>query len=199
MKIAILASGKGTNFQALAKAVQRGYIKANLKLLITDKKKALVRKRAKALGIKDEFIDPKKYKSRLKFDKQLVKLLKKEKINLILLAGYMRILTPYFTRSFKNKIINIHPALLPAFKGVDAIERAFDYGCKLTGVTVHFVDEKVDHGPIILQEHIKIAPDMNLLKLQKKIHQIEHKLYPLAVKLIQEGKVKIKGRHVKIN
>jgi len=199
MNIAILASGKGTNFKALAKAISRGYIKANLKLLITDKEKAFVRKQAKTLRIKDRFIDPKKYKSRMEFDKQLVKLLKKEKINLIILAGYMRILTPYFIKNFKNKIINIHPALLPAFKGINAIGKALNYGCKLTGVTVHFVDEKVDHGPIILQKSVELTPGMNLKQLQEKIHRIEHKLYPLAIKLIQEGKVRIKGRHVKIN
>ena len=199
MNIAILASGKGTNFNALAKAIDRGYIEANLKLLITDKEKALVRKKAKNLGIKNEFVDPKKYKNRREFDRQLVKLLKKERINLIILAGYMRILTPYFIKNFKNKIINIHPALLPAFRGVDAIARAFDYGCKLTGVTIHFVNEKVDHGPIILQKHLKILPGMHLKQLQEKIHRIEHKLYPLAIKLIQEGRIKINGRQVKIN
>lgn len=198
MNIAVLASGNGSNFEAIAKAVKKKYIKAKIKLLITDKRGAFVRKRARRFHIADMFINSKDFKSCLSFDKTIVKLLKKEKIDLVVLAGYMRILSPHFVRSFKNKIINIHPALLPAFKGVDSIKRAYDYGCKVTGVTVHFVDEKVDHGPIILQEAVTISKKDTLKTLEAKIHRLEHKLYPKAIRLYVEKKLKIKSRNVKI-
>ncbi|MFH1504353.1 MAG: phosphoribosylglycinamide formyltransferase [Candidatus Omnitrophota bacterium] len=186
MNIAILASGNGTNLEALAKAAKKGYFKADIKLLITDKKEAFARIRAKKLGLKDIFINPKDFSSRLEFDKEIVKILKKEKTDLVTLAGYMRIISPYFVKIFKNKIINIHPALLPAFKGVRSIERALKHGSKITGVTVHFVDEKIDHGPIILQESLKIKKNETLKELEKRVHKLEHKLYPLAIKLIIE-------------
>lgn len=198
VNVAILASGNGTNFEALVKAVRRKKIKANIKLLITDKQNAFVRKRARRLGVEDIFINPKNFKSRLLFDKEIIAILQKEKISLIALAGYMRVLSPHFVKSFQNKILNIHPALLPSFKGGTAIEDAYNYGCKITGVTVHFVDEKVDHGPIILQESLKISDKITPEALEKKIHKIEHKLYPLALKLCVEKKLKIRGRHVKI-
>jgi len=198
MNIAILASGKGTNFEVLAKAVKRGYIKAEIKLLITDKEKAFVRRRAKRFKIREFFINPKNFKSRLSFDKELVKILHKEKIDLVVLAGYMRILSSVFVRSFKNRILNIHPALLPAFRGTNAIERALKYGCKLTGVTVHFVNEQIDAGPIILQKSIKIKEGTALEELEKRVHELEHKLYPLAVKLFIDKKIKIDGKNVKI-
>ena len=146
--IAVLASGSGTNFQALAKAICKQKLKAKIKLLITDKRNSFVRKRAESLGIGDIFIDPQEFKSRLEFDKKIVKILRKEKIDLVILAGYMRIISSFFVKSFNQKILNVHPALLPAFKGANAISRAFKYGCKVTGVTVHFIDEKVDHGQI---------------------------------------------------
>lgn len=198
MNLAILASGRGSNFTALVKAVQKGRIKARIKLLICDKSKAFVRKRARKLGIKECLVEPKYFKSRLDFDKKLVKILRSEKINLVILAGYMRILTPYFVKSFKNKILNIHPAILPDFKGANSIKRAFDCGCKLTGVTVHFVDEKVDHGPIILQESIALKKGMSLGKLEQRMHKLEHKLYPLAVKLFVDKRLKVKKRKVEI-
>ncbi|MDD5195432.1 MAG: phosphoribosylglycinamide formyltransferase [Candidatus Omnitrophica bacterium] len=198
MNIAVLASGNGTNFEAIVKAAKRGYIRANIKLLITDKKDAYARTRAKKLGVQDIFINPKDFYSRLEFDKSISSLLKREKINLVVLAGFMRILSPYFVRTFKNRILNIHPALLPAFRGERAIERAFGGGCKATGVTVHFVDESVDHGPIVLQEAIIIKEGETLKELEAKVHKLEHELYPLAIKLYVENRLKIKGRRVAI-
>jgi len=186
MKVAILASGKGSNFEALVKAVKKQKIKVKVKLLICDKEKAFVRKRAKKLKIPQKFVNPNDFKSRALFDKELVKILHKERIELILLAGYMRILLPHFVKNFKNKIINIHPSLLPAFRGTRSIERAYKRGCKKTGVTVHFVDEKVDHGQIILQESLEIKKGESLKRLEERIHKLEHKLYPKALKLILE-------------
>ncbi|HEC68721.1 MAG TPA: phosphoribosylglycinamide formyltransferase [Candidatus Omnitrophica bacterium] len=198
MNIAVLASGRGTNFEAIAKAVKRGFIRAKLKLLITDKENAGVRERAKKFAVKDIFIDPRNFKSRQDFDREVVRILKKEKINLVVLAGFMRIITPYFVKAFKNRILNIHPAILPSFKGVGAIERAYNYGVKVTGITVHFVDEGVDTGPIILQEALKIREKESLQSLEERIHKLEHRLYPLAVKLFSEKRLKIKGRKVEI-
>jgi len=198
MNIAILASGNGSNFEAIAKAVKRGYIKASIKVLITDKRNAFVRERTKRNNIKDIFVDPKKFKSRTAFDKEIVRILKTEKINLIVLAGFMRILSTDFVKKFQNHIINIHPALLPAFRGERAIERALKYGCKVTGVTVHFIDEKVDNGPVILQEAVKIKKGETLKSLEERVHKLEHKLYPLAIKLFTEKRLKIKNRNVEI-
>lgn len=198
MNIAILASGNGSNFEAIAKAAKRGYIKAHLKVLITNKSNAYVRIRAKRNKIKDIFINPLSFKSRIEFDRELTKILKKEKIELIVLAGFMRILCVDFVKKFKNKILNIHPALLPAFRGERAIERALKYGCKITGVTIHFIDEKVDNGPVVLQEAIKIQKGERLEHLEERVHKLEHKLYPLAIKLFAEKRLKVKNRNVEI-
>ena len=198
MNIAVLASGNGSNFEAIVQAQKRGYIKANIKLLLVNKANAFVRQRARRLGIREIFLNPKNYPQPLDFDRAIVRVLKKEKIHLVVLAGYLRVLSSYFVKSYKNRILNIHPALLPSFKGIDSIARAFRYGCKITGVTVHFVDEKVDHGPIIFQEPIRVEKGVSLSGLEKKIHQLEHKLYPLAIKLVSEKKVKIKGRYVSV-
>ena len=199
MNIAVLASGNGTNFEAIAKAVKEGTIKASLKLLITDKKDAYVRTRAKNFGVKDVFIDPKEFKKRQDFDRKAVEVLKEEAIDLVVLAGFMRIITPFFVASFKHKILNIHPALLPSFKGVDSIKEAYDYGAKVTGVSVHFVDEEMDHGPIILQEALKIGEAESLEDLEARIHTIEHRLYPEAVRLFCQGRLKVTGRKVAIS
>lgn len=194
--IAILASGNGSNFAAIAQAIKTGRIYANLKILITDKETAYVHIRAKKHKITNLYINPNNYTTREDFDKEIVKVLKKEKIDLVILAGYMRILSPYFIRQFKNRIVNIHPAILPSFKGMHAIKDAFNYGVKITGVTIHYVDEKIDHGPIILQESLKINDKITLPELEKKVHKLEHKLYPQAIKLILNNKLRINKRKV---
>jgi phosphoribosylglycinamide formyltransferase-1 len=198
MNIAVLASGNGTNFEAIAKAVRQGTIKASLSLLLTDKKDSYVRTRAKNAGVKDVFVDPKEHTTREDFDRKVVSILKEEAIDLVVLAGFMRIITPFFVGAFRNKIVNIHPALLPSFKGVDSIKEAYAYGAKVTGVTVHFVDEEMDHGPIILQEAVKIDEGEPLEGLEARIHAIEHRLYPEAIRLFCEGKLTTEGRRVVI-
>ena len=197
-KIAVLASGSGGNFEAIVRAQKRKVFNAQVALLVCDKKDAFCRVRARRLKVKEIFIDPKDHSSRESFDTTLEKILKKEKIDLVVLAGYMRILTPAFIRTFKNKVVNIHPALLPAFTGGRAIQDAFDYGVKLTGVTVHFADVQVDHGPIILQGAVAIKKGMTIERLKAAIHALEHRLYPKAIRLILGDKVKIRGRHVQI-
>ena len=197
MRIAVLASGKGTNFEAIVSAQRRGEIKkAKVALLIVDKAYAPVRERARKHGIKELFVNPGDYKSRDAFDRELIKIIKRERIDLVVLAGYMRVLSPCFVRAFNNRVINIHPALLPAFKGVDAIARAWRYGVKITGVTVHFLDEKVDHGPIIMQKSIQIREGESQESLERRIHRMEHKIYSEVIRRIVEKKIKIKGRHV---
>ncbi|MBU1998191.1 MAG: phosphoribosylglycinamide formyltransferase [Candidatus Omnitrophota bacterium] len=197
--IAVFASGKGTNFTAIAKAVKSGLVKANLSLLVCDQPKALVLKRAKKEGIKSIVIQRGGFKKRPDFENKIVAALKKEKIGLIVLAGFMRILSPAFIKLYRGKILNIHPSLLPSFKGSNAIKDAFNYGAKLTGVTVHFIDELVDHGPIILQKEVLIKNNDTLPMLEKRIHNLEHKLYPQAIRLFLKGGLKIKSRRVLIN
>ncbi|MFA5275302.1 MAG: phosphoribosylglycinamide formyltransferase [Candidatus Omnitrophota bacterium] len=194
--IAIFASGYGSNFSAIASAIKRRKIRANLALLVCDNPKAPVLKKAKkakvkaALVLKDEFL------SREDFEAKIIGHLKENNIDLIVLAGFMRILGPDLILRYKNKILNIHPALLPAFKGSHAIKDAFNYGAKVTGVTVHFVDEKMDHGPIILQQAVLIGEKDTADSLETKIHKVEHRLYPEAIKLFVEGKLKIEERRV---
>lgn len=194
--IAVFASGNGSNFQAIAEAVKKGRLKAHLRLLVCDNPKAYVLERAEKFGVKVLPIDGGNYSSKKDFEDEIIRKLKAERIDLIVLAGFMRILSPDFIRQYKNRIINIHPALLPSFKGAHAIRDAFDYGVKLTGVTVHFVDEKMDHGPIILQEALRVRAQDRLESLEEKIHQLEHNAYPRAIHLLLSGKLRIRGRKV---
>ncbi len=198
MNIAVFASGRGTNLQAIIKAIKKGKIKANLALVLSDNKNAYALKRAKRAGIKTIFIDPTQFKGREDFDREVLKYLEQEKIDLIVLAGFMRIISPALINRYPNKILNIHPALLPSFKGTHAIKDAFLYGAKISGVTVHFVDEKMDHGPIILQGEVKIKDSDTEETLEAKIHKLEHKLYPEAIRLFVEGKLKLDGRKIRI-
>jgi len=196
--IAVFASGRGTNFSAIARAIKKGKIKANLSLLVCDNPQAGVIGRAKRIGVKVALVLREDFKSKKDFETKIIQHLEENKIDLIVLAGFMRLLSSDFVKRYFGRIINIHPALLPSFKGNQGIKDAFDYGVKITGVTVHFVDEKMDHGPIILQEIVKIKENDTLETLEEKIHKIEHKIYPEAIRLFIEGKLKIEGRKVKI-
>lgn len=198
MNFAVFASGFGSNLKAIIKAVKKEKLKANLALVVSDNKKAHALKRAKRAGIKNIFIDPALYKTKEDFEQEILKQLKSEKIDLIVLAGFMRIIGDTLLNNYPDKILNIHPALLPSFKGSHGIKDAFDCGVKVTGVTVHFVDAQMDHGPVILQAAVKVEDTDTLESLEKKIHKLEHKLYPEAIRLVTEGKVKIDGRQVKI-
>ncbi|MEW6170288.1 MAG: phosphoribosylglycinamide formyltransferase [Candidatus Omnitrophota bacterium] len=196
--IAVFASGNGSNLQAIIDVIKRGKLKVNLALVISDNKDAFALVRAQKAGVKSIFINPKNFVSKEEFEKEIIKYLKQEKIDLIVLAGFMRILSKHFVRLYKNKILNIHPALLPSFKGSYGIKDAFNYGVKITGVTVHFVDSKMDHGPIVLQEAVKINKTDTLKSLEEKIHEIEHKIYPKAIKLFSLGKIRLKARRTVI-
>ncbi|UCD55045.1 MAG: phosphoribosylglycinamide formyltransferase [Candidatus Omnitrophota bacterium] len=196
MNIAVFVSGNGTNLQAIIDAISRGEIKAKIALVVSDNKDAYALARAKKANIETFILSAKGFKNREDYDKEIIKELEKRSIRLVVLAGFMRLLSPYFVRRYKNKIMNIHPALLPSFKGTHGIKDAFEYGAAMSGVTVHFVDEELDHGPIILQEAVSINESDTLETLEEKIHKVEHRLYPKAVRLFVEGKLKIKGRKV---
>jgi phosphoribosylglycinamide formyltransferase-1 len=196
MNFAVLASGRGSNLQAIIKAIEAGKIKASLKAVFSDKRDAYALAIARQAGIPVVYIDPKDFQDRESFDRSVVKRLSEFKIDFVVLAGYMRLVSIYFIRQYPGRVLNIHPSLLPAFRGMHAIKDAFDYGAKVTGVTVHMVNEEMDDGPIILQELVRIEPDDSLESLEEKIHQVEHRLYPQAIDLFVRGKLKIVGRKV---
>ncbi len=196
INIAVFCSGNGTNLQAIIDKIKSGYIKAHLRLVISDRRNAYALARAKKARIDNFFIDIKKVDSKIEFEREILKYLKKYNIDLIILAGFMRVISRELVRKYKNKILNIHPALLPSFKGTEGIKDAIDYGVKVAGPTVHFVDDGVDTGPIILQEAVEVSDDDTEDTLAKKIHEKEHIIYPKAIKLFAEGRLKIEGRRV---
>lgn len=196
MNIAVFASGNGTNLQAIIDAVNSGYIKATIAIVVSDNKDAYALERAKKAKIETLFIDPRIFKSKEDYDNAIIKYLKDQNVELVCLAGYMRVLTPYFVREYKDRIMNIHPALLPSFKGTNGVKDALDYGVKITGPTVHFVTEKVDAGPIIIQSAVEIKDDDTEDSLRERIHKEEHKIYPKAIKDFVEGRLEIRGRRV---
>jgi len=196
--IAVFCSGHGSNLQAIINAVKKGKIKARIALVVSDCIDAYALVRARNSSIPILYINPSDFNDREGYDKFTITNLKHKKIDFIVLAGFMRLLSPFFVKQFKHRILNIHPSLLPSFKGTAAIADALDYGSKVTGVTVHFVDEELDHGPIILQEALTIKDTDTKETTAKRIHKVEHKLYPEAIRLLVTGKLKIKGRKVQI-
>jgi len=199
MNIAVFASGNGTNLQAIIDRIADGHIPANLTLVVSDNPNAFALERAKRAKIKTFLLNPKKFKTREDYDKELVKNLKDQNIDLVVLAGFMRLMSPYFVGEFKNKVMNIHPALLPSFKGTHAVRDALNYGVKVTGATVHFVDEELDHGPVILQSAVEVKEDDTEETLHKRVHEKEYVIYPKAIKLFVEGKLKVEDRKVRIS
>ena len=190
--------------ESILKAIKKKKIPINPAVVISNKPNAKGLAIAKKMGIQTEVIESSKYKGkRLEYDKKIISTLKKYKVTpsngLVCLAGFMRIISPYFIKEYKNKILNIHPALLPAFPGLDAQKQAIEFGSKFSGCTVHFVDEGVDTGPIIIQEIVKINSNDTEKSLSKKILVKEHEIYPKAVELFAKKKISIKGRKVKIS
>lgn len=198
MNIAVLCSGSGTNLQAIMDSVKKGYIPAKIALVVSDNEKAFALERATKAGIETLVLDKKNFKTREEFDKEIVRNLKKKNVELVVLAGFMRLISPYFVKEYKSRIMNIHPALLPSFKGTHGIKDALEYGVKVTGPTVHFVDDKLDNGPIILQGAVEVKDNDTEETLLERIHKEEHKIYPEAVRLFAEGRLKIQGRKVNI-
>ena len=189
--------------ESILNAIKKQKIPINPAVVISNRSNAKGLVIARKLGIQTEVIDSSKYKGkRLQFDKEIISTLRKYKVTptngLVCLAGFMRIISPHFIKEYKNKILNIHPALLPAFPGLDAQKQAIEFGAKYSGCTVHFVDEGVDTGPIIIQEIVKISNNDTEKTLAKKILRKEHEIYPKAVELFAKKKLSIKGRRVKI-
>ena len=195
-KLAVLVSGRGSNLQAIIDSIDREELDAHLSIVISNTKDAMALKRAEKHGIKTIFIDPSNYSSSKEYDKALVLKLKEFSIDLICLAGYMRILGEEVIQTFEKKIINIHPSLLPAFPGLNAQKQAINHGVKFSGCTVHFVDSGVDSGPIILQTVVPVYDNDDEKSLSKRILEQEHYLYPKAIKMIQENKIRLNGRTV---
>ncbi|MFC4598606.1 phosphoribosylglycinamide formyltransferase [Cohnella hongkongensis] len=198
LKVAVFASGNGSNFQALAEAVRAGRIRAEIDLVVCDKPSAYVLERARSLGVDTYVFAPRDYASREAYEAEIVRELQRRGIGLVVMAGYMRLVTSTLIEPYDGRIINIHPALLPAFPGVDGIGQAIRYGVKVAGATVHFVDGGMDTGPIIAQQAVEVLDDDTPETLGAKIHRAEYELLPRVVGWIAGGKVRLDGRKVTI-
>ena len=196
--LAVFCSGRGTNLQAILDATRRQRLRARVALVISDQPAAAALRRARRAGVDAVVVERRAYPSRSAFERAITGVLKARHIRLICLAGFMRLLSPSFVRRYTRRILNVHPALLPAFPGAHAIRDALAWGAKVTGVTVHFVDEHVDHGPIILQEAVRVAPHDTEASLLRKVHRVEHRLYPEAIGLVLDGRVRLRGRAVRV-
>ena len=197
LRVGVLASGTGTDLQSMIDASEKGMIDADVVVVVSDNKDAFALKKAEKHGIKTFFVDP-KGKNRIDHEKEVNAILEGNNVDLVVGAGYMKILSPAFVKKWYGKLINIHPALLPSFKGENGQKDAFEYGVKISGCTTHFMDEDMDHGPIILQAAVKIIPSDNRNKLAAHILEVEHQILPRTIQLFAEGRLKIEGRKVKI-
>lgn len=203
LRVAVLASGRGSNLQAIIDAIEAGQVEAEIVCVISNKKDVGALERARKHGLKDLFIDPKPFAgrpdSRETYDRALLDVLQQHEVDLVLLAGYMKIVTAVLVTAYVNRMMNIHPSLLPSFPGLDVQKKAIDWGCKLAGCTVHFVTEGVDEGPIIIQAAVPILDEDTPETLAERILIQEHKIYPCAVQLFAEGRLKVEGRRVFID
>ncbi|TFJ44391.1 phosphoribosylglycinamide formyltransferase [Carnobacterium divergens] len=181
MKIAVFASGNGSNFEAIAKSMNQGEIEGAIVLVFSDRTEAYVLERAKSLQIPVRSFSPKQFANKVEYEREILKELEAKEVELLVLAGYMRLIGPTLLNAYPNRILNIHPALLPEFPGLHGIRDAFEAGVKQTGVTVHYVDNGVDTGPILAQKRVNIEENETLASLELKIHQAEHQLYPEVV------------------
>jgi len=199
-RVAILASGRGSNAVALIEASLKKNYPAEIVLVVSDNSDAPVLEKARALGVKALYLDPGSKRTFLtpEVETEWIRVLQEHEIDYVILAGFMRVLKNAFLRAFSGRILNVHPALLPSFKGLDAQRQAFEYGVKYSGATVHFVDDSLDGGAIILQEPVRVADDDTPDTLSDRILEVEHRIYPEALRLVAGGLVKITGRRVKI-
>ncbi|MBI5180686.1 MAG: phosphoribosylglycinamide formyltransferase [Nitrospirae bacterium] len=199
IRLGILISGRGSNLQSIIDASKKGEIDAEIAIVISDKMDAYGLVRAKENDIPTLFISPNDYKNREDFDKKVVEELNNYKVDLVLLAGFMRIVTLALIEPFRNRIMNIHPALLPSFPGLDAQKQALEYGVRFSGCTVHFVEVGMDEGPIIIQAVVPVKDNDTVDSLSERILKYEHKIYPIAIQLFADGRLKVEGRRVKVN
>lgn len=202
LRVAVLASGRGSNLQAIIDAIEARQVRAQIVAVISNKNDAVALERARKHGLTDMFVDPKPFAGRPDgreaYDRSLLEILQQHEIDLVLLAGYMKIVTAVLVNAYANRMMNIHPSLLPSFPGLDAQKKTIDWGCKLAGCTVHFVTEGVDEGPIIIQAAVPILDEDTPEILAARIRVQEHKIYPRAVQLFAEGRLRVEGRRVSI-
>jgi phosphoribosylglycinamide formyltransferase-1 len=194
-RVAVLASGGGTNLQALLDDAEVG---PWVVLTLSDRGDAGALERARARSVDAVHVDPAAFADRTAFDRAVREILREQEIDLVALAGFMRILGPELVGAFRGRMLNVHPALLPAFPGSQAVADALDWGVKVTGVTVHLVDEEVDHGPVVFQEAIEVLPDDDWDALEARVHEVEHRLLPAAVRALAEGRLVVNGRMVRV-
>lgn len=198
LNIGILASGRGSNLQSIIDSIESGELKANISMVMSDRENAFALDRADNHNIDSLYINPKQYESKEKYEQELVGIFKENGVELVVMAGFMRILGPYFIKHFRKRVMNIHPSLLPSFPGLHPQRQALEYGVKVSGCTVHFADEGMDTGPIILQAVVPVLDDDDEDSLSSRILDEEHRIYPQAIKLFSEDKLKIEDRAVKI-
>jgi phosphoribosylglycinamide formyltransferase-1 len=194
-RVGVLVSGRGSNLQALIDAARRGELGGEIAVVVSNVEAALGLERARKAGIPAVFRDH-RGKKREDFDAEIVEILRAHQVDLVCLAGFMRLLSPVFVRAFPGRILNVHPALLPAFPGLDAQRQAWEHGAKLSGATVHLVDEGLDSGPIVAQEAVPVLSSDTPETLAARILEVEHRLYPRAVRHLLEGRCRVEGRRV---
>ncbi len=198
IRISVLASGRGSNFQSIIDAISNKRLSAEIAILVTDNPSAFAIERAKRYGIECLVLDPKEFESRDEYYTRISQELTKRNTGLVVLAGFMRIVGKPLIDAFPHKIMNIHPALLPAFPGLHGQKQALEYGVKISGCTVHFVDEGMDTGPVIIQAAVPVYQDDTEETLSERILYLEHQIYPEAIRLFSEGRLEVEGRTVRI-
>ena len=196
LPIAVLISGGGTNLQAIIDAIEAGTLDARIEIVLSNRADAYGLVRAANHGLPTEVLDHKQYASREAFDQAVVEILRGRGVELVILAGFMRLLSPVFVKAFSNRIMNIHPALLPSFPGLHVQKRAVEHGVRFSGCTVHFVNEECDEGPIIIQAVVPVFPGDSEESLAARILRQEHRIYPRAIQLYSEGRLRVEGRRV---
>lgn len=194
--IGVLISGSGTNLQAIIDAIEENRLDAAIRVVISNRAEAYGLVRARERGIATEVVDHRQFPSREPFDEAILGLLRERQVELVILAGFMRLLSPVLVRAYPNRIMNIHPALLPAFPGLHVQKRAAEHGVRFSGCTVHFVSEQCDEGPIIIQAVVPVYPDDTEESLSARILKEEHRIYPRAIQLYSEGRLRVEGRRV---
>ncbi|MBA2252453.1 MAG: phosphoribosylglycinamide formyltransferase [Nitrospirales bacterium] len=202
LRLGVLASGRGSNLQAVIDAIESGIVHARVAVVISNKKDAQALERARTHGVTDVFLDPTPYAGMIDkrgaYDRAVLDILRKHEVDLVLLAGYMKIVTPVLIDAYRNRMMNIHPSLLPSFAGLEAQKQALEWGTKVAGCTVHFVTEGVDEGPIILQATVPVLEGDSPETLAARILVQEHAIYPRAVQLYADGRLLVEGRRVRI-
>jgi phosphoribosylglycinamide formyltransferase-1 len=192
-KIGVISSGRGENLRYILKAERSGYLPASVRMVLTDQPDAGALSIAREFKVPCHYIDPKGL-DREDYDRQLIEKLDSKEVELVVLTGFMRILSPAFVRHYRDRILNIHPALLPSFRGMDAFQQALDHGVLWTGITIHIVDEDVDHGPIVFQQPVPVKENDTRESLKARIQRAEYRAYPRAIKMFIEGRPRVEGR-----